>query len=99
VLTDGIVNEMEVALASVEKEVFIAECMSVETVLGRELEVAGAKESVVVVVSGPPGMADDVRVAVTRLGRDRGVRLTLVGRVLVGNMVNYEAHHSSNGPR
>jgi hypothetical protein len=76
--SDSIVHELEGTLAAVEKEIFIGERMNVASVLEKELDTIGAKERVVVVVSGPPGMADDVRVAVSRLGREGRVALTLV---------------------
>ncbi|KAF2493106.1 ferric reductase-like protein transmembrane component 4 [Lophium mytilinum] len=78
--TQGLVSEMDDVLADVEKEVFVGERMNVATVLDNELEVIGdfAKESVVVVVSGPPGMADEVRFAVARLGKEMDVKLTFV---------------------
>jgi hypothetical protein len=68
VRTPGIVEEMQDQLSGVDKEVFIENRMNVFEVLERECV---EKEKIVVVVSGPAGMADEVRMAVTTLARSK----------------------------
>lgn len=68
VRTPGIVEEMRDQLSGVDKEVFIGKRMDVLEVLERECV---EKEKIVVVVSGPAGMADEVRMAVNTLARSK----------------------------
>jgi hypothetical protein len=68
------VDDLSSALAGVDKEIFVGKRMDIVEVLKRELS---PKEDSVVLVSGPNGMADDARVAVSALGR-RGYRVRLV---------------------
>jgi hypothetical protein len=74
VRTTSIVDDLSSALAGVDKEIFVGKRMDIVEVLKRELS---PKEDSVVLVSGPNGMADDARVAVSALGR-RGYRVRLV---------------------
>ncbi|KAE9979703.1 hypothetical protein EG328_000753 [Venturia inaequalis] len=69
VRTRGIVDEMHHQLADLDKEIFIGQRMDVLEALERECV---EKERIVVVVSGPPGLADEVRMAVNALARGRG---------------------------
>ncbi|QDS72601.1 hypothetical protein FKW77_001484 [Venturia effusa] len=76
VRTPGIVEEMRESLAGIDKEVFIGQRMHVVEVLERE---CAEKEKIVVVVSGPPGLADEVRMAVGDLvRRKKNVSVRLV---------------------
>lgn len=76
VRSPGIVEEMKDSLAGVEKEVFLVERMNVRSALEREVSITKGK--VLVVVSGPEGLADEVRVVVSELGRRKGVSVSLV---------------------
>ena len=67
--SQGIVDAMAPSLAGVEMETFVGRRMSVVDVLRRELE--GKEGSVVVLVSGPSEMADEVRGAVCEIGKRR----------------------------
>lgn len=64
----GIVAEMHEQLSGLDKEIFIEKRMNVLEVLERECV---EKEKIVVVVSGPAGMADEVRMAVNTLARSK----------------------------
>ena len=66
VRTPGIVDDLASTLRDVEKEVWVGKRMDVRKMLEREV-VRG--ESTVVVSSGPHGMADEVRVALSEMGR------------------------------
>jgi hypothetical protein len=68
VRTPGIVEEMEEQLSGIDKEIFVGQRMNILEVLERECV---EKEKIVCVVSGPPGMADEVRMAVTTLARSK----------------------------
>jgi hypothetical protein len=74
VRTPGIVKDLEGTLAGVDKEVWVGKRMRVRSVLERELTKG---ESAVIVSSGPHGMADEVRIAVSELGR-KGYAVRLV---------------------
>jgi hypothetical protein len=74
--THGIINEMESTLAGVDKDIFVGKRMNVFDVLEQEL--SGTSENAVVVVSGPPGMADEVRMAVSKLGKRGKASIRLV---------------------
>lgn len=63
-------------MAGVEKEVFVGEGMNIGEVLSSE--VSGIKGKVLVAISGPEGLADEVRVAVSALGKKRGVAVSLL---------------------
>jgi predicted ferric reductase len=66
----ALVDDNRDALAGVDKELYIGKRMVVADVLEKEL--GGGSEDAVVVVSGPPGMADEARMAVNSLGRRNG---------------------------
>lgn len=68
VRTAGIVEEMRDQLAGIDKEVFVGQRMNVLEALERECV---EKEKIVVVVSGPAAMADEVRMAVNTLARSK----------------------------
>ena len=70
VRSSGIVEDMQSYLKGVDKEVFVGDRMAVSEVLGREF--GDGVDNAVVVVSGPPGLADAVRLEVTKLGRRKG---------------------------
>ena len=74
VRTPGIVTDLGVTLEGVDKEVFVGKRMDIGKVLEREF---AKGEETTVVSSGPHGMADEVRIAVARLGRE-GYRVRLV---------------------
>ncbi|KAF2435456.1 ferric reductase like transmembrane component [Tothia fuscella] len=74
--THGIIDEMQSTLAGVDKETFVGNRMNVYDVLAQEL--TGSSENVVVVSSGPSGMADEVRMAVCKLGKKSKGSITLV---------------------
>lgn len=69
VRTRGLVSSLEPELSGVDHEVFIGERMDVNAVL------ASIPGDFAVVVSGPPSMADDVRLAVSRLAKEKDVVL------------------------
>ena len=68
--SSAIVEDLEDTLAGVDKEVFIGKRMDVFHVLDQEL--GDRSERAVVVVCGPSGMLDHARMAVSRLGREKG---------------------------
>ncbi|RDL36018.1 uncharacterized protein BP5553_06630 [Venustampulla echinocandica] len=75
--TSGIVEATKSTLKGVDKELFVGERMNVIEVLEREL--SDPTEKAVVVVCGPPTLADDVRMAVSKLGSGKEqVSITLV---------------------
>ncbi|KAL8659665.1 MAG: hypothetical protein Q9202_007018 [Teloschistes flavicans] len=77
VRSQGIVDAMALLLAGVEKEVFVGRRMNVTEVLQKELH--GNGSSIAVLVSGPSGMADEVRCAVSEIGkRSKGVKVKLL---------------------
>lgn len=79
--TPSLLHELADQLCDIEKEVFIGQRMNVLEVLERECAGGGGgkREKIVVVVSGPPGMADEVRMAVSSLVRSgRGYSIHLV---------------------
>ncbi|KAL9589467.1 MAG: hypothetical protein Q9203_001731 [Teloschistes exilis] len=77
VRSQGIVDAMAPVIAGVEKEVFVGKRMSVPEVLRKELHNNG--NSIAVLVSGPSGMADEVRCAVSEIGkRIEGVKVKLL---------------------
>ena len=79
VRTEGLVHAMADDLVSVEKEIFVGERMSVCEELDKELGSTKTGSNSVVVVSGPGGMADDVRNAVGGLSkRKNGISVRLV---------------------
>lgn len=58
-------------LLAVDKEVFVGQRMDVRAIL--EKEIGGDQgKGAVVVVSGPAGLADDVRAVVCELGKKKG---------------------------
>ena len=67
--SSAIVEDLHDTLAGVDKEIFVGKRMDVFHVLDHEL--ADRSERAVIVVSGPSGMADEARMAVARLGRDK----------------------------
>lgn len=69
--TQGLLGALTDDLEAVEKEVFVGQRMDVRSILEQELSGNRAKGAVVV-VSGPPALADDVRTVVSELGRKRG---------------------------
>ncbi|OAG43203.1 hypothetical protein AYO21_02489 [Fonsecaea monophora] len=80
--TPSLAEAMEAQLAGVEKQVFVGKRMNVREELERELgasPVVGNDCAVAVVVSGPDGMADDVRNAVCVIARrKKGLKVKLV---------------------
>ncbi|KAE9978934.1 hypothetical protein EG327_007195 [Venturia inaequalis] len=68
--TPGLLDALTNDLRGIDKEVFIGQRMDVRAVLEQELSGDRAKGAVVV-VSGPPGLADDVRAIVSELGRQK----------------------------
>lgn len=69
--TSGLLDALTNDLEGVDKDVFIGHRMDVRTILEQELCGDRAKGAVVV-VSGPPGLSDDVRAVVAELGRKKG---------------------------
>lgn len=69
--TQGLLGALTDDLEAVEKEVFVGQRMDVRSILEQELSGNRAKGAVVV-VSGPPALADDVRAVVSELGRKKG---------------------------
>ena len=77
--SQGIVDAMATALERVECEFFVGKRMDVGEVLRKELSGWGENTTVVVLVSGPSGMADEVRCVVCEIGRrEKGVKVRLV---------------------
>lgn len=74
--SQGIVDSMAPSLVGIEKEVFVGKRMNVGTVLRGE--VSGGDGEVVVLVSGPCGMADEVRGLVCEIRRRGTGRIRLV---------------------
>lgn len=68
--TPGLSDELNDDLVGVDKEVFVGQRMDVQAILEQELAGDRAKGAVVV-VSGPSGLADDVRAVVSELGRKK----------------------------
>ncbi|KAF2473683.1 putative ferric-chelate reductase [Lindgomyces ingoldianus] len=77
VRSEGIVHAVKDMLQGINKEVFIGHRMNIRKVLGDELGFAGAS-GVVVIVSGPPSMADEVRAVVSEIGRKGAVNVRLI---------------------
>lgn len=74
----GIVHAVDdELLRNVDKEVFVGSRMNVGEVIREEIAYAG-EGGVTVVVSGPGGMADEARKAVTEMGRGGRVNVRLV---------------------
>lgn len=77
VRSSGIVEAMSSDLKDVDKEVFIGHRMATRDELRKELSTVG--DNAVVMVSGPAGMADDVRNAVNEIAKSgKGVSVRLV---------------------
>ncbi|KAL8708937.1 MAG: hypothetical protein Q9220_006269 [cf. Caloplaca sp. 1 TL-2023] len=77
VRSPGIIETMTPSLGGVEREVFVGRRMNIGAVLDKELTPENG--SIVVLVSGPSEMADEVRCVVNRIGRERrGVKVKLV---------------------
>ncbi|KAL9594469.1 MAG: hypothetical protein Q9219_007018 [cf. Caloplaca sp. 3 TL-2023] len=73
----GIVDAMAPSLGGVERELYVGKRMDVAEVLEKEL--GDGSVSAAVLVSGPSGMADEVRCAFTRIVRKgKGGRLRLL---------------------
>ncbi|KAL8718847.1 MAG: hypothetical protein Q9225_004073 [Loekoesia sp. 1 TL-2023] len=77
VRSQGIVDAMAPSLGGVEQEIYVGKRMSIREVLYKELGDGGS--TAVVLVSGPSGMADEVRCVISELGRQKkGVKVKLV---------------------
>ncbi|KAF2664574.1 ferric reductase-like protein transmembrane component 4 [Microthyrium microscopicum] len=74
--TQALIDDFAGPLAHVSKETFVGKRMVIADVLEQELR--GETERVVVVVSGPHGMADEVRDVVCKLGRTERVAVQLL---------------------
>ena len=75
--SQGIINAMAPSLNGIEQETFVGKRMDIAEVLRRELGENMA--TAVVLVSGPSGMADEVRCVVSEMGRrKKGIKVKLV---------------------
>ena len=73
----GIIDAMALSLAGIEKRTYVGKRMTVREVLRKE--VSDPAMTIAVLVSGPSGMADEVRYAICELGRQRkGIKVKLV---------------------
>ncbi|KAK6382826.1 hypothetical protein LTS17_003495 [Exophiala oligosperma] len=78
VRTRSLVDALSNELAGVEKEVFVGKRMNVCEELEREVDGANPRQQhPVVVVSGPDGLADDVRNAVCEIAKKRGRNISI----------------------
>ena len=67
--SQGVIDAMAPSLVGVEQETYVGKRMSIPEVLHKELR--DAAKTVVVLVSGPSDMADEVRCVMSKLGRQR----------------------------
>lgn len=72
----GIIDDTASSLGGIEQETFVGKRMNIREVLRRELN--DCATAVVVLVSGPSEMADEVRCVVSELGRQKGIKLKLL---------------------
>ena len=75
--SQGIIDAMAPSLRGVEQETFVGKRMNITDVLHKEL--CDDSNTAVVLVSGPSGMADEVRSVVSEIGRQKkGVKVKLL---------------------
>lgn len=74
--TRTLIDEMAPVLSAVDKEISVEKRLNITDILNNELR--GETSHTVVVVSGPAGMADDVRENVNRLIRENKISVKLI---------------------
>jgi hypothetical protein len=75
--SQSIIHEMQPLLNDIETEVFVENKLNVTDILDRETQ--DTTQDIVIMVSGPARMTDEVRLVVSQIGRERkGVKLRLL---------------------